>query len=165
MLKSLFRKLAGLKEKVQKGSKFDKLNLADDVKARSPLVKSVVDRNARIFSKQVMRTDLSVMPEDVDTNQSAMLTIQGLVFTSKAQNPAANLITIEIKAGAAEAINVRKNSIQITTEDGVSDHTLVKALIDGKATAIALVSVEIEAGEDATLVDASPIQPMSGALG
>ena len=165
MLKSILRKLAGLKEKVQKGSKYDKINIADDVKARSPLVKSVVNRTARIFAQQTLGVDLTVLPEDYDVNQKASLAIQQFIITSVAANPAANLISIEIEAGLAEAIEVIDNHIKVTTEDTVSDHTTIKALIDGNAQAAALITVEINSGEDATLVDAQATQYLSGAIG
>jgi hypothetical protein len=166
MLKSLLRKLAGFKQKVQQGSKYDKLNLADDVKARSPLVKSVVDRNARIFIKQVLGEDITVLPEDYDTNQSASLAVQEFVLTSVEKNPAANLILVEIVAGAAESIWVSKSKkISITTDDGVSDHDSIKALIEANSKASALITVEINAGEGATLVDASELASLSGAIG
>lgn len=165
MLNSLLRKLAALKEKVQKGSKFDKINLADDVKERSPLVKSVVDRTARIFNKQVIGSDVSVQPEEQDTNQAASLSIQQFVITSKQKNPAANLISVEIESGLAEAIEVIDNHIKITTEDLASDHDSIKALIDGYAPAAALISIAINSGQGASLVDAEDTKFLSGAIG
>lgn len=168
MLKSLLRKLAGIKEKVQKGANYDKINLADDVKARSPLVKSVVDRNARIFIKDTLGEDITVLPEDYDTNQQATLAIQEFVFTSVAANPAANLITLEIVEGTEEAIEVVDNHIKITIDTDAleeSDHDSVKALVDGDAQASALVTVAINAGQGATLVTAEDVSSFSGAIG
>lgn len=165
MLNKILRKLASLKQKVQKGSKYDKLNLADEVRARSPLVKSVVDRTARIMFQQTIGTEIAVQSEDYDTNQKASLAIQEFVITSVSANPTANLINIKIVAGLAEAIKVVNNDIKITTEDTVSDHASIKALIDGYAPAAALISVEINSGEDATLVVAESIKPLSGAIG
>ena len=165
MLNKIFRKLASLKQKVQKGSKFDKINLADEVRARSPLVKSVVDRTARIMFQQTVGTDIAIQPEDYDTNQKASLAIQEFVITSVAANPTANLITIEIEAGAAESIEVIDNHIKITTEDAVSNHDSIKALIEASSQASALITVEINSGEGATLVDAQSTQALSGAIG
>lgn len=164
MLKSLIRKLAALKEKFQKAAKFDKINLADEVKSRSPLAKSVVDRNARAMQR-IMRTDLTVLPEDFDTNQAAILAIQEFVFTSVAKNPAANLLLLEIVAGAAESIQVVGSKITITTEDAVSDHDSILALIEADSQASSLITVEINAGQGAVLVDAEAMASFSGALG
>ena len=158
------RKLAALKEKFQKAAKFDKINLADEVKSRSPLAKSVVDRNARAMQR-IMRTDLTVLPEDMDTNQSSMLAVQEFVFTSVAKNPAANLLLLEIVAGAAESIEVVGSKITITTEDAVSDHDSILALIEADSQASSLITVEINAGEGTTLVDAEAMASFSGALG
>lgn len=165
MLKSLLRKLAGLKHKVQKGSNYDKINLADDVKERSPLVKSVVNRNARIFIKQVLGGDLTVLPEDYDVNQASSLAVQEFGFTSVAKNPAANLLLLEIIAGAAESIEVEGNKISVTTDDGVSDHDSIKALIEADSQASALITVVINAGQGAVLVDAEDLASFSGAIG
>ena len=149
MLKPLLRKLAGLKEKVQKGANYDKINLADDVKERSPLVKSIVDRNARIYQ----------------TNQAASLSIQDFVFTSVAKNPAANLLTFEIIADSAESIEVVDNHIKVYIEDGVSDHDSIKALIDGDSEASDLITVAINAGQGAVVVTAESVSEFSGAIG
>lgn len=165
MLKLLMRKIASIKEKVQKGSDYDKKNLADEVRVRSPRVKSVVDRNARIMFQKVMRTDIAMQPEDYDTNQSSSLELQEFVITSVAKNPAANLITIEIIAGAAESIEVVGNHISITQNGVVSSHTSIKALIDGYAPAAALITVAINAGQDAVVVNAEATQTLSGAIG
>lgn len=165
MLTSIMRKLAAIKEKVQKGSKFDKKNLADEVRVRSPLAKQVVDRNARNMFQKVLGTDIAIQAEDYDTNQKSSLSLQQFVLTSVAKNPAANLISIEIIAGLAESIEVIDNHIKITIEDTVSDHTSVKALIDGYAPAAALISVAINAGQGATLVTAESTKIFSGAIG
>lgn len=165
MLKSLMRKIAAFKEKVQKGSDYDKKNLADEVRVRSPLAKQVVDRNARNMFQKVMRTDIAIQPEDYDTNQSSSLAEQQFVFTSVAKNPLANLITLEIIAGVAESIEVIDNHIKVTINDTVSDHDSVKALIDGYAPAAALISVAINVGQGATIVTAASTKTFSGAIG
>lgn len=164
MLKSLMRKLAAVKDKVQKGSKFDKRNLADNTRERSPLAKQVVDRNARNMFEKVMRTDIAMQPEDYDTNQQSSLAFQEFVFTSVAKAPAANLISLEIIAGLAESIEVIDNHIKITINDTVSDHDSVKALIDGYAPAAALISAEINAGQGAVVVTAEATKYFSGAI-
>lgn len=164
-LGSLIKKIAQIKEKVQKGSKYDRINLADEVRARSPLAKQVVDRTARIFVKQVLGEDITVMPEDFDTNQQASLAIQELVFTSVESNPAANLISIEIIADSAEDIFVDGTKIYIYINDGVSDSDSVKALVDADEQASSLVSVEVNAGQGATVVIAEDEQSLSGAIG
>lgn len=165
MLNKLFRKLASLKQKVQHGSKYDELNLADKVRERSPLVKSVVNRTARIMFQQTIGTEIAIQPEYYDTDQKASLAIQEFVITSVAANPTANLITIEIVAGAAEEISVIDNHITITTEDEVSDHDSILALIESSSQASALITAEINAGEGTTLVDAQATQTLSGAIG
>ena len=164
MLRSIFRKMAGIKELVQKGSNYDKINIADDIKERSPLVKNVVARNSRIFVNQVLGEDISMMPEEVDLNKQATLAIQDLVFTSVAANPAANLITIVVLSDAAEAIVVEDNHIEITIEAAVSDMDAIKALVDGDSQAAALVTVAVGAGQGAVVVIAEAIQDMSGAI-
>jgi len=164
-LSSILKKLAGIKAKVQTGSKYDKLNLADDVRARSPLAKQVVDRTARIFIKEALGEDETVAPEDFDTNQKATLAIQELVFTSVEAHPSANKISIEIIADSAESIVVSGKSIKIHIDDGVSDSDAVKALVDGDDQVSAMVTVEVNAGQGATIVTAEAKAKMSGALG
>lgn len=165
MLKLLLRKIAGLKEKVQKGAKYDKLNLADEVRARSPLVKQVVDRNARIYQKAVLGEDVTVHLSDYDTNQKSSLAVQEFVFSSVAENPAANLLTLEIIADSAESIEVVDNHIKVYIDDTVSDHDSVKALIEGDAEASALITVAINAGQGEEIVTAEDVSEFSGAIG
>ena len=165
MLKPLLRKIAGLKEKVQKGAKYDRINLADDVRQRSPLVKQIVDRTARIFYKQTLGDQVTPLPDEFDTNQAATLAIQEFVLTSVAKNPAANLLTLEIIADSAESIEVVDNHIKVYIDDGVSDHDSVKALIDGDDEASSLITVAINAGEGATIVTAEDVSEFTGAIG
>lgn len=106
MLKSIMRKIAAIKEKVQKGAKYDKKNLADEVRERSPLAKSVVDRTARIMFQQILRTDVAIQPEDYDTNQQSSLEVGALNFVSKEENPASNLITLSIIKDASVVASV-----------------------------------------------------------
>lgn len=165
MLKPLLRKLAAIKQKVQKGSNFDKINLADDVKERSPLVKSVVNRNARIMFQQLLRTDSTTLPDDYDVNQAATLSAQEFVFTSVSKNPSANLLLLEIIEGAEESIEVEDNKITITTIFGISNHDSIKALIEADSQASSLITVEINVGEGLGLVVAEELSSFSGALG
>lgn len=167
-LSSLFKKLVDIKAKVQSGSKYDKINLADDVKARSPLAKQVVERTARIFVKQTLGEDLTVAPEDFDTNEKASLAVQELVFTSVEANPAANRLSIEIIADTAESIEVAGKNIKIyidTDSLEESTHDSVKALVDGDAQASSMVSVAVNAGQGAVIVTAQAKAKLSGALG
>lgn len=164
-LKSLLKRIATTKQKVQTGAKFDKINLADDTRERSKLATSVVDRNARKYVEEVLGEDITVMPEDFDTNQSATMAMQEFVFTSVEESPAANLLTLEIIADTAESIEVDENHIKVMIEDGVSTHDSVKALIDGDSTASAMVTVAVNAGEGLTLVTAEDTAEFSGALG
>jgi hypothetical protein len=87
------------------------------------------------------------------------------MFTSVSANPAANLLLLEIISGSEESIEVVDNKISITTEDEVSDHDSIKALIDGDSQAASLITVEINLGEGATLVDAEELASFSGAIG
>lgn len=169
-LKSILRKIAGVKEVVQKGANYDKINIADDIRERSPLAKQVVDRNARIFHKAVLGDEVTPLPEELDTNQPATLAVQEFVFTSVAENPAANLLTLEMVAGSVEAIEVIDNHIKITldTDAGdvtVSDHDSIKALIDGDSEASALITVAINAGQGATAVTVEDVKEFRGAIG
>lgn len=168
MIAKLIKKLEATRSKIQKGANFDKINLADDVRERSPLVKSIVDRNARIFYNRVLRMNFTPILEDQDTNQKSSAAVQEFVFSSVAENPAANLITLEIISGSAEAIEVIDNHIKITIDEDMgeeSDHDSVKALIDGDAQASSLITVEINSGEGATLVTAEDVVQFSGAIG
>lgn len=165
MLKPLLRKILGTKADVQKAAKFDKINVADDVKQRSPLVKSVVDRTARNFYEKVLGLSESPMPEDFDTNQASSLAMQEFVFTSVAKNPAANLLTLKIVASDAESIEVVDNHIIVSIDDTVSDHDSVKALIDGDEQASELITVAINVDEGATVVVAEDTKEFKGAIG
>ena len=163
-LRSLLKKIAEYKEGVQSRANFDKINLADDVKERSPLVTSVVARNSRIFVNQVLGEDISVMPEDVDLNRASSLAVQELVFTSVAENPAANLISLEIIADSAESISLSKKHIKIRINNGISNSDSVKALVDGSSRVTSLVSVAVNAGQGLVVVTAEDKDDFSGAL-
>ena len=164
MLRRLLEKIAERKAKVQQGSSYDKRNIADDVKERSPLVKQVVRRTARIFYKQTLGDEITPLPEKYDTNQKSTLSLQEFVLSSVSENPAANLLSLEIIADSAESIEVIDNHIKVSINDGVSDHDSVKALIDGHDEVSSLITVAINAGQGATLVIAADPADFSGAL-
>lgn len=126
------RKLASIKEKVQKGAKYDKKNLADEVRERSPLAKSVVDRTSRIMFQKILRTDLAIQPEDYDTNEQASLEVGDLNFSAKAKNPAGNLTTLSI---IKDAVVVAPISEEQTIEfDAVPDAGLWSISLNGEST-------------------------------
>lgn len=165
MLQSLLKKLSGTRDKIQRGANFDKINLADEVRERSPLAKSIVDRTARIFYGRVLRINDAPILEDFDTNQKAELSVQEFVFSSIAENPAANLLTLEFIADSSESVEVIDRHIKVYLDDGISDHDSIKALIDGDDEASSLITVEINAGEGATVVTAEDVKEFSEAIG
>lgn len=165
MLKPLLKKIEATRDKIQRGANFDKINLADDVRERSPLVKSIVDRTARIFYEGVLGMGITPLPQDFDTNQKASLSVQEFVFESVAENPAANLLTMEIIADSDESVEVIDRHIKVYIDDGVSDHDSIKALIDADDEASSLITVAINAGEGATVVVAEDVEEFSGAIG
>ena len=169
MLKSIFRRILSTKSKVQRGANFDKINLEDEVRVRSPQVKSIVDRTARIYIKQVLGIDETAWPRKYDTNQRSRLELQEFSLVSVERNPAANLLSIEILEDDAESIELLDRHIRVhinTTPTEESDHDSVKALIEGNPAVAALISVEINDGEGATEVTASGgVKFFTGAVG
>lgn len=164
-LKVLLKKIESTRDKIQKGAQFDRINLADEVRERSPLASSIVDRTARIFYEKVLGLQYAALPEDYDTNQKASASAQEFVFESVAENPTANLLTLEIIADSAESVEIIDNHIKVYINDTVSDHDSVKALIDGDDQASSLITVSINAGEGLTVVTAEEPIEFSGALG
>lgn len=163
-LGSLLSKISDIKEKVQKGAKFDKINLADDVKERSKLATRVVSDNSRIFIKGVLGEDETVQQEDRDLNRKSSASFQEFVFSSVDENPDANKISIRLVADSSESISVKKKAITVNINDGVSDHDSIKALIDGDSRASALIEVAINAGQGAVVVTAEDRTKFTGAL-
>jgi len=96
--------------------------------------------NFRINSK-----DMTTL--NTNDTKEAVLIEQDLTFTSKAgQGKGGNDITMEYTAGAtagAEVVTVVDKAISVQIEDGVSDADEVKAAIDAKAEALALVDTVV----------------------
>ena len=169
MIRRLLEKIAESRAQVQQGANYDKRNIADDVKERSPLVKQIVRRTARIFYKQVLGGEITPLLEDYDTNQKSTLALQEFVFSSVSENPAANLLSLEMIAGSVESIEVIDNHIKITLDTDavditVSDHDSIKALIDGDSEASSLITVAINAGQGAVAVVVAEPVDFSGAI-
>ena len=107
---------------------------------------------------------------DADTNlpvladggaaTAAYVAIQDLTYTADDTGLAGNSITVAYTAGAtagAEVVTVVGSAISVQIEDGVSTATEVKAAVDGKAEAAALVDVTITgtAGDPQDIVSAT----------
>lgn len=83
----------------------------------------------------------------------------------QAPGVAGNEISVEVIAGAAEAIVVTNKHIKITTDDGNSTAAAIKTLIDNEGAAKALVVTSIVTGEDATLITAASKASLAGGSG
>lgn len=83
----------------------------------------------------------------------------------QAPGVAGNEISVEVIAGAAEAIVVTDKHIEITTDDQVSTAASIKTAIDSNVAAKALVVTSIVTGEDATLINAASKASLAGGSG
>lgn len=91
MLKSLLRKMSGLREKVQTQAKFDKINVADEVRGQA--ASRMLSRIKSQFDK-VIRSDIDMLESDI--NKQASLEVGALNFLAKAKNTFGNLLTLSI---------------------------------------------------------------------
>lgn len=113
MLKSLFRKLAGIRSKVQDDAKFDQINVADEVRGQA------ASRMLAIIKAQF---DKVIGPIDLlepDNNKQASLKVDALNFLAKAKNAFGNLITLSIIDDAVVSAAVDEE--QLIAFDAVPD--------------------------------------------
>ena len=119
--------------------KYDKVNISDEVKTRSPLAKKAYDNAVKAYRK-ILRTQEDVQLE-TDINVQAELELATAIkFVAVEKSAAGNLISVEIKSGLAVEVKVKKFAIIITT-DGAADYDALIAAIQANAKASALVSV------------------------
>jgi hypothetical protein len=159
-ISKLLERLSKVRAKVARSAKYDKLNLSDDTRTRSPLATQTYKKNIDNMVK-VLRTDVdSVLKTDI--NLAASLEVQEFVFKAKDLSRAGNNLYIQFLDEGLEAVKVVDNVILISFEDGVTTHDDVKLLIE-TSLADSLVSVEVNAGEELSLVTATESLRLSGA--
>lgn len=160
-LKQLLRKISTLKAKMLQNHKYDKVNISDEVRVRSPLAKKLFDKEVEALRK-VLRTQEDVVME-TDINTQARLALQQFVFLADAKNTSGNLISVELIDNAGTTIKVKDFAIKINFDSATEDHAAIKVRIDASAQASALISVTVNAGQDATAVAASAPKFLIGA--
>lgn len=154
--------MAAIHSKVQRAAKFDKINVSDEVKQRSPLAKRAYSDSIKAAQK-ILRSDEQPAWE-TDTNTPAELMMQVLKFISVDKNPSANLISVEIIAGDEASVELIEKHIKITIEDGVSTALDIKLLLEDNSQIMALVSVELDGADEAEILVAESSKQLSGAV-
>lgn len=148
-LKELLRKMSSLKEKILEDHSYDKTNISDNIRARSPLAKNLYSKSVDMYRK-ILRTQEDVQLE-TDINVQAKLVSGGLTFLAKEKGAAGNLVTVIIKNGAVDTV-VDKFTITITANTSTATNADIAAQINAKAQAVALIGVSVEAGTELTVV-------------
>lgn len=143
-LTSAFRRMAKLRDDIQRKVKYDKINISDDVR-RSPLTKFM---KSRIVDQSVKAKRTEETPhEETDLNIKSELTWSGIKLTSEADGQKANLLSLEIvdgeTLGAASVQVKKKRHIKVKIEDGVTTENTVIAALQGDSRVEALVEVSL----------------------
>lgn len=127
MLNEILRKLASLKQKVQKGSNYDKRNVADEVRGvKANQVMLAIKR--RIDA--VLGTENDELESDL--NQASSLEVGALNFISKAKNQFTNLLTLSIIKTAT--IEAAVDEEQLIDFDAVPDAGLWSVSFGAEST-------------------------------
>lgn len=117
MLHSLFKRIAELKNKVQIGSQFDKINVADEIRG---VKANEIMRRIKLQFDKVIRNDVDLMGPDL--NEQASLKIDALNFLAKAKNAFGNLLTLSIiKTATVEPEVPAIDEEQLIAFDAVPD--------------------------------------------
>lgn len=164
-INNVYRRLAKVRQSVQKRSNFDEINISDDV--RSPDLTSTI--RTRIVDQGVEARRSEAQPiVKTDLNIQAKLEVSGLMITSVKNGPDTNLITLEIVEGAdpSEAVvTVTKQhisiAVSITELEETTLETVIEALED-HPVAKELVSASLGDGDLADFIELSETKPLSG---
>jgi hypothetical protein len=157
-LKQKLRKMAFVKDKVQRAAKHDKVNIAD--KIRQPDLKTYL-KNAVVnpLIKLVKGETSTVNKVDLDMNASREE--QNLLLVAKRNGQNSNLISYEVKDVGETSVEVVNQHIIIKIEDGVTDFDAVVAAIEANPHASRLVSVALT-GAGTDLVVQAPSKTLNG---
>jgi hypothetical protein len=164
-INSVYRRLAKVRQSVQKKSNFDEINISDEL--RSPDLNDAI--RTRIIDQGVEARRSEIQPiVKTDLNIQASLSVSGLLVTSVKNGPDSNLITLEIVEGAdpAEAVvTVTKQhisvAVSITEDEETTLETVIEAL-EEHPVAKELVSVTLGDGDLADFIELSETKPLSG---
>lgn len=157
----ILKKLQDLREKVQKGPKFDDVNISDDIKR--PIVREVI-RTRVLKDFQEIKGDEFDPIIETDLNIKASLALGNLDLVAVDDGPFGNSITIEIIDGASSGeavVTVRRKNIRIRIEDGVTDYDTVLASLQASNQASALVDSSLS-GLGTDVVALSESKPLEG---
>jgi copper chaperone CopZ len=131
--------MAFLRNKVQRASKYDQLNISDDVRNRSPLATKMYAKSLQNY-EDIIRTEEQPWSE-TDINLKASLQIEDLIFTAVANGPDGNLITIRIADSVAtvpaEAASFSgqvagmTTNVVITADNDGEDGNSIELIFDG----------------------------------
>lgn len=114
MIKPFLKKIATLKRRVQRYAKYDKKNVADEI--RGVKANSITSRLERNFAKAV---GSPVAMTELDSNHVSSLVIAETTFVSRAKNILTNLLTLSIIADASQVAGT--NEEQTISFDAVPD--------------------------------------------
>lgn len=139
---SLFKKLEEIRNKVQRASKYDKINVADEVRGQAAT--RMLARIKFQFDK-VIRSDIDLLENDI--NKQASLKVGELNFLAKAKNAFGNLLTLSIIKDAVVVAPVDEE--QTITFDAVPDAGLWSISLYSQST------TDLAFNADATAVQAA----------
>ena len=164
-INSVYRRLAKVRQSVQKRSNFDQVNISDEL--RSPDLSDTI--RTRIVDQGIEARRSEAQPiVKTDLNKQASLQVSGLLVTSVKNGPDANLITLEIIEGAAaelaEVTVIDQHisvAVSITELEETTLETVIEAL-EQHPVAKELVSVTLGDGDLADFAELSATKPLSG---
>jgi len=139
-----FRRMAKLRDDIQRKVKFDKINISDDLRG-TDLTKYI---KSRIVDQGIKAKRTSEAPaQETDLNIKSELTFSGIKMVSEDDGQNANLITFEIvdgeTAGAASVQVKKKRHIKLKIESGVTDIDTAIAALQADSRVEALVEISL----------------------
>ena len=143
-LTGTFRRMAKLRDDIQRKVQFDKINISDDLRG-TDLTKYI---KTRIVEQGIKVNRTAIAPaQETDLNIKATLTVSGIKMDSDADGQNANLITFEIvdgeSAGAASVQVKKKRHIKLKVESGVTTINTAIAALQGDSRVEALVDTSL----------------------
>lgn len=164
-MNKMYRRLAKVRQSVQKQSSFDEVNISDEI--RRPWVEDVM--RTRIFDQGIEARRSEIQPVvKTDLNIQAKLAVSGIELTSVKNGPDTNLITFEIVEGAdAEeaVVTVTDHKISVAISVTEDDETTLETVLEALAQhpiASTLVTATLGDGDLADFAELSEQKPLSG---
>jgi hypothetical protein len=164
-INKVYRRLAKVRQSVQKRSNFDVINISDEL--RSPDLSKTI--RTRIVDQGIEARRSEIQPiVKTDLNLQASLVASGIKLTSVKNGPDTNLITFEIVEGAdpeeaVVTVTDQKVSVAVSTEEDeeTTVETVIEALTD-HPVAKELVTATLDDAELTDFIQPSELKPLSG---